>query len=120
MPVQVAGYCYATNADAAPAACAGFASLSQLMPDGQTVKTVSCTGTNSETGALLITVTTLPPAGPQSAIVLEQTPNFPPCIESDKVEATMAITSALMALAGACIPFYFLIRWLNTNTKAQT
>ena len=119
MPVQVGGYCYADNIAAGPAACTAFTASYTLQPDGS-VRTMNCVSASPETGALKIAITTTPPAGEQTVAYIEQILQFPACTEQDKVDATLAIFGALLALAGVCFPGWLLIRWLNHNQREQT
>lgn len=121
MPVQVGEACYANAVDAGPAACASFVPVSTLHPDGMGVTTVTCSGANPETGALLLAITSTKTGGATPTVaIIEQLQTFPACTLQDKVDAGIAVFNALLAAFALAIPAYLLYRFLNHNQREQT
>jgi len=86
MALQVGSLCYATQADAAAAACASVVPTSSVV--GTSVVTLSCAGVNAD-GALLMQTSVSPIDGSTAAQVSEvaQPVVFSPCTQGDLVAA---------------------------------
>lgn len=96
MSLQVGASCYATAVDAGRAACSQFQPLTSF--NTTHVKSVTCTSSNPTTGTLnLNIVTTEISSGASSSVAVIQTLTYPPCVQSDYMEAAGIIFAALMA-----------------------
>lgn len=99
MSYQVGAACYATLVDAGTAACAAYAPVSQLVQDGAVIRTVSCSGADSSTGALNLTITSSPVDGsPSSSAVVQQSITYPDCQQFAWVEAAEVIFASGLGL----------------------
>lgn len=99
MSYQVGAACYATRVDAGAATCAAYAPVSQLVQDGAVIRTVSCSGADSSTGALNLTITSTPVSGGlPSVAVVQQAITFPDCQQFAWVDAAEVIFAACLGL----------------------
>ena len=119
MSYQVGGYCYATPADAAAAACAGFSPVSQLI-GGTYLQTASCASSN-ETGGMLLTITNTPLDGsPATTATIEHRIDFPPCVQGQVVDAYLTILGAVLAAFAVIYGLWKLRQFLNVNPRNET
>ena len=99
MSYQVGAACYATLVDAGTAACAAYAPVSQLVQDGAVIRTVSCSGADSSTGALNLNITSTPVGGGASSVtVVQQSIAYPDCQQGAWLQAGEAIAASLLGL----------------------
>lgn len=110
MALQVGGSCYATQADAAAAACSQF----NVAPfqDATTIQTSTCTGTSF--GYLLLVnkkvdkVTNITTTTSNTLY-----PSFPPCIEQDYLVAAEIIFGGLLGLWAVSYAGMKVVNFLN-------
>lgn len=99
MSYQVGAACYATPVDAGTAACAAYAPVSQLVQDGAVIRTVSCSGADQTTGALILNVTSSPVDGSASTVQsVHQSMTFADCQQFAWVQAAEVVFASLLGL----------------------
>lgn len=111
MPLQVGSSCYATAAEAGGAACSQFVPVSSI--DASGVRSVSCVQSDAQTGALMLQIALTPTNGITVYSTISQLPAFPPCIESDYVQAVEQVFGAFLALWAICYGCWLLYQRLN-------
>lgn len=102
MSLQVGNFCFATPAAAGVAACSQYVTVSTITQPffgNPTLVATSCSGSDPNTGALLLNVASTDLIlGTQSNLQISTLPTFPPCNQLDYVLAGEAIFGALLAL----------------------
>jgi hypothetical protein len=118
---QVGKYCYATVPDAGLAACAQYLPVSQLVPGGGAVKTVSCAGADAATGALQLFVTTSPTDLTASTVEgpIPHGLAYMPCQDESYVNAGLAIFAAFLAVAASAFGLWMIFQWINRGARNQ-
>lgn len=119
MSVQVGGYCYATQADAAPPACAAFVPLSTVT--GSQLVTVGCTAATPD-GQLTMYRSVVDMSTAAAPVVTSFTQHIeaPPCVQADYVNAGLSLLGPLLAVWVTCWGMWRIIRYLQTGRSDQT
>lgn len=96
MALQVGFWCYATQADAAAAACAAVVPSTTV--SGGSVVTLSCSGVSAG-GNIVMQTSAVPVDGSASAAVasVEQSVVFQPCVQPDYVSALELVFAAVLS-----------------------
>jgi hypothetical protein len=115
--LQVGAFCYADQAAAAVASCAGYPLA--IGPAQGGLSSVECVGV-STAGNLIIQSGTqsLPCTGAGCAwsyVQTEITPTFPPCWHGDVVDAGMLILAAVLLAWVPCYGIWRASKFLNTS-----
>lgn len=95
MSFQVGASCFATAADAGRAACSQFPPVASI--SGDTVKTVSCSGSDGTSGALVLDIVSTA-SGVTTTSTISQPVTFGPCVQSDYVDAAEVVAGAALAV----------------------
>ncbi len=117
MSLQVGFFCYATQADAAAAACAAHVPVVSV--SGENVVVLSCAGTTSGGGLQMVSESSPLGGGPVVSTTHELPVTFRPCMYSDVVAAGLLIAAALLALWGAVWGWRYLIRLIESYRSEQ-
>lgn len=95
MPLQVGLSCFDTPVSAGEAACSSFTPVSSI--DASGVRSVSCSGADPATGALILSVATTPTGGATTYTTVEQQLAFPDCFQSNYIQAAEQLFGVLLA-----------------------
>jgi hypothetical protein len=97
MSLQVGSFCYASPGDAGRAACSQFQSSTTI--SGDSLKTVTCSGADETTGALLLdVVTTSASSGTSTTTQISQSISFPECVNQDYVEFLGVVFAGVLSV----------------------
>jgi len=113
MSLQVGLACYETAVYAGQAACASFVPVSNI--DAAGVRSVSCSGADSSTGALQLTVAFTPTGGATSYSTISQLQSFSPCMQQDYIQAAEIIFGVLLAAWAIVYGAYKVTQLLHWN-----
>jgi hypothetical protein len=111
MSVQVGAYCFATSVDAAPHACAAFVPVTQV--NGSSVSTVGCSSANPDGSLAMYRVNADSGTGAQTTVAFTMALDYPPCVQSDYVDAAEALAGPVLACLVACWGLWKLTSYLG-------
>lgn len=121
MSYQVGPVCYSTVVHAGGAACAAFNPVTTLTNDGTVVRTVSCSGVDQDTGALLLLVSSKAvDNSTETSTTMTQTVAFADCQYPAFVKAGMAISGALLSAVVIAWCWWKVADFINNTGRADT
>ena len=120
MSLQVGRFCYASPVDAGAAACAQYAPVSEIVNSGLDLKTVSCSGSDPVTGALLLDVTTTPLDGsPGVSSAITHQISYSPCQETDYLAAFQTLAGTALGAFFVCYGIWRVYKFITSNSRVD-